>query len=128
VLKVVLPETLILGTVHVFIDSTAVCLIVCPVAVIDVAIYVDESSLAVGSVFSPFSRVLCTVRPCLLSESITEATFPLASIDSAGFELVRLPRLAWLIRIVEPFRDGFTCFFLREVLAASQLFGSQQGN
>ena len=118
-LKVVLPETLVLGTVHVLVDSAAVCLIICPVAIIDVAIYVDESSLAVGSVFSPFSRVLRTVRPCLLSEPITEATFPLASIDSAGFELVRLSRLARLVRIVEPFRDGFTSFFLREVLAAS---------
>jgi len=124
VLEVVLPHALILSTIDVFVDTTAVGFIICPVTIINVSIDMDESTLAVSSVFTPLTRVLGAVTPCLLAKTISESPLPLPSVDSSSLESVWWPLLARLIWIVEVPGHGLAGFLLREVLAATHLFGT----
>ena len=77
-LEIILPHALVLSTVHMLVDTTAICLVIGPVAVIDVAIHVDKSSLAMSSVLTPLTAVLGPIVPSLLAKAITEAALPLA--------------------------------------------------
>ena len=121
-LEVVLPHALILSTIDVFVDTAAVGFIVCPVAIINVSINMDESTFAVSSVFTPLTRVLGTITPRLLTETISNSSLPLPSVDGPSLESVWWPLLARLIWIVEVPRHGFAGFLLREILAATHLF------
>ena len=102
-LQIVFPKSLVLSTVDVLIDSTSISLVIGPVTIINISVNMDESTLTVCSVFSPFTGIFSTVWPGLLSKSVTEASFPLTSIDSTSFELVWWSLFAWLVRIVKPF-------------------------
>lgn len=126
VLQVVLPEALVLCPIHVLVDATAIGLVVGPVAVVDVAIDMDESAFAVGPILTPLTTVFGPVRPRLLTKSITEATLPLACVNSARLESVRRSLLALLIRIVDIFGDSFARLLLSEILAASHLLGFEE--
>ena len=118
-LKIILPESFILGAVDMLIDSTTISFVICPVAIINISVNMDESTFAVSSVLSPFSSIFSTVGPGLFSKSITESTFPLTSIDSTSFELVRWSLFTRLVGIVQSLRDGLTGFFLGEVFATA---------
>ena len=87
-LQIVLPLSFILSSIHVFVNSKAICLVICPEPIINVSVYVDESTFAVSSVLPPLSDVLGSVRPGLFSKTIPEASFPLACIDSSCAEFV----------------------------------------
>ena len=56
-LEIILPETLVLSSVHMLVDTPSIGFVVGPVAVIDVAIDVNESTFTVGSVLTPLAAV-----------------------------------------------------------------------
>jgi hypothetical protein len=58
-----------------------------------------ELTLSMGSVLTPFSFILGAIRPLLMSESITEASLPLSSVDSSTLERVGRSFLTALVRI-----------------------------
>ena len=107
------------------VNASAIGLIIGPVAVVDVAINVDKSTLPMGSVLSPLSTVLGSIGPRLLAKTVTEATLPLACVNGARLESVGGTRLTRLIRIVHILCNCLACLLLRKVLATTQLFGSQ---
>jgi formate-dependent nitrite reductase membrane component NrfD len=108
------------------VNSRPIRLVICPKAIVDVAVNMDKAALSMSPVLAPLSSVLGAIRPLLLAEAIPEASFPLSSVDSAGLELIRLSLLAWLVWIVQSFRHGLASFFNREVLARSKLLCFQQ--
>jgi len=84
----------------VFVDSTAIRLIVCPVAIVDISINVNETTFSMGSVLTPLTTVLGPVIPSLFAETITEATLPLACVDSTSLEGVVSALFSLLVWIV----------------------------
>ena len=108
------------------VDAATIGFVIGPVAVIDVAVNVDEAALAVRAVLSPLSRVLGTVIPGLLSKTISEAALPLACVDSARLESVGRTRLSLLVRVVKILGHSLASLLLREVLAAAELLGSEE--
>lgn len=127
-LQVVFPHSLVLRPIHMFVDTAAVRLVIGPVAVVNVAVHVDKSAFPVGSVLPPLATVFSSIVPGLLAKSISEASLPLACVDRTCLESVRRVGHTLLVGIVCVFGDGFSGFFLGEVLAATHLFGSQQGD
>ena len=108
--------------------SHTVGFIIGPVAIIDVTINMDESALAMGSVFSPLSSVFGLISPDLLAKAITEATLPLASVNSSRFKNVRRSLNPWLIRVIDVLGDRLACFLLRKILATAEHFCSDERN
>ena len=125
VLQVVLPHALVLGPIDMFVDTSAIGLIVGPVSIVDVAIDVDESTFTMSSVLTPLTRVFGSIVPSLLPEAVPEAPFPLTSVHSARLESIRSSLLALLIRIVYIASHSLSCLLLCEVLTAAHLFGSE---
>lgn len=118
-LQVVFPHALILGAVHMLVDTTSIGLVIGPVSVVNVAVDVDKSALAVSTVLTPLTTVLGTVGPGLLTEAVTESALPLACVDGTGLEGVGWSGFARLARVIQVLRNCFTGLFLSEVLAAS---------
>jgi hypothetical protein len=58
-----------------------------------------ELTLSMGSVLTPFSFILGAIRPLLMSESITEASFPLSSVDGSALKRIGRSFLTALVRI-----------------------------
>jgi hypothetical protein len=58
-----------------------------------------ELTLSMGSVLTPFSFILGAIRPLLMSESITEASFPLSCVDGSTLERVGRTFLTALVGI-----------------------------
>ena len=128
VLKVVLPLTLILGPVHVHVDTGSVGFVIGPETIIDVTVDMDELTLAMGTVLPPVTDVFGAIRRSLLAEAVSEAALPLPAIDSARGELVGVFADARLVRVVLVLSHCLAGLNLREVLAAAQLLGSEQGD
>jgi hypothetical protein len=122
VLKVIFPHAFVLSTINVLVDTSAVGLIVSPVAVINVSIYMNETTFTVSSVFTPFAAVLGSITPCLLAETVTESTLPLASVNCTSLESISWALLSRLIRVICVLGDCLTGFFLSEILAGAHLF------
>ena len=102
-----------------FVNTAAISLVIGPVAVIDVAVNVNKATLSVSSILTPFARVLSTIAPGLLAESVAETALPLAGVDGARLERVGRALLARLVCIVDALRDGLTGLLLGEILAAA---------
>ena len=66
-----------------FVNTTAIGLVIGPIAVIDITIDVDETAFAVSSVLSPLSAVFGSIIPGLLAKTIAETTLPLACVDGS---------------------------------------------
>ena len=62
-------------------------LIVDPVALVDVAVLVDEPALAVGLVESPVALVEGTVRPELAAAAVAERGLPGTGVHCTVWEL-----------------------------------------
>ena len=84
----------------------------------------DESAFAMGPVLPPLAGVLSPIIPRLLTEAVSEATFPLPSVDRTCLERVWWPLLALLIRIIHVPSHRLSSLFLSEVLAAAHLLCS----
>lgn len=78
----------------------------------------DELSLSMGFVVSPVTNILGSIRPDLLTMSITESTLPLSSILSLRGESVGLAGFTGSVGVPLA-SDGLNSLFLGEVLAAS---------
>ena len=126
VLQVVLPHAFVLSSIDMFVDTSAICLVVSPVAIIDVTVDMDESAFAVGPILTPLARVLGPVVPCLLTETVTEAALPLPGVYGTSLEGVRRSLLALLVWVVHVPRHRLTGLFLSEVLTAAHLLCSEQ--
>jgi len=101
--------------------------IVDPLPIVDVTVYVDELSLAVGPVVYPFADVFCPVGPILLPVAVAETALPRTFVCGAGRESVERAVFSLLIGI--PFyagSDGFPGLFLSEVLATANLIGPHE--
>jgi len=102
VLEVVSPLSFVHCSVHVVVDSVAICLVVDPGTVVNVSVNMDELSFSVGAIVFPLPFVLRTVRPALVSESIPESPDPLSIIGSSCFESVDGPLFSFGIWVVLP--------------------------
>jgi len=121
VLEIILPHSFVLSTIYVLVSTHAIGLVVGPVAIVDVTVNMNESSLAMGSVLPPLSCVGGLVCPNLLAKSISEASLPLTRVHSSSSEGVWGSLLSWLVWVVQILGDCLTGFLLCEVLAASEL-------
>ena len=99
-LQVIFPFSFILGTIHMLINSEAISFIVCPKTIINISIYMYESSFSMSSVFSPLPNIFCTIWPSLFSKAISEPTFPLSLVDSSCFKFVSWSLLSLLVRVI----------------------------
>jgi len=120
-LQIVLPFSFIHCAIYMLINPRTVCFVVRPEAIIDVSINVDELAFPMSAIFPPLSNVLGPVRPGLLAETITETTFPLASVNCPSFELVGRSLLPGLVGFVNAFRHRLPRFFLGEVFGRAHL-------
>ena len=82
------------------VHSKAISLIVGPSTFIDVAIGMKEFSFPRCMIIFPFTYILCTIRPYLLSKSIPKRTNPFTLIDSSRFKGIRTLGYSLLIRFV----------------------------
>ena len=83
-LLVFLPIALVASTFYVSIGTIAVCFIVKPLAIIDVAISMKKFALTACLVILPFPFIAGIVRPTHGASSVSEPTFPLTSIDRSS--------------------------------------------
>jgi len=101
------------------INATAVRFVVGPVAIVYIAVDVDKTAFSMSTIFPPFTAVLGSIIPSLLTKAITETTFPLARVNGTSLESVWRACLSLLIRVVSVFSYGFSSLLLRKVFAAS---------
>ena len=87
VLEIVLPFTLVPGTVLMDVDAIAVGLVVEPLALENVAVHVPEFSIAAGLVEPPVALVFGAVLPDLDAVSVLQVSEPLANICCAIFKM-----------------------------------------
>jgi hypothetical protein len=97
------------------IDPSSVGFVVCPLAFINISVDMAEFSDALSSVFSPVAHEPSTVRPGLLTPAVSEASFPLAAVDSPSFEDIRGPFFSFLVGIVHIFSHSFFALFISEI-------------
>lgn len=128
VLEIVLPHAFILSSVDVLVDTRTICLVVCPVTIIDITIYMGELSLTVSAILTPFSLIPGSIRPHLDAPAVSETAFPLSCIDRTCLELISWPVLTGLVGVVETLSHGLAGFFLSEVLAAAKLLSLEKRN
>jgi hypothetical protein len=112
----------------VLVDTRAIGLIVCPVAIINIAVHMDKFTLTMCSILTPLTSINSTVRPNLFAKPVTESTSPLAIIAGSRSKDVLWPILTCGIRIVNPLSHSLTGFLLREVLTGAELFGAKHSN
>jgi hypothetical protein len=124
-LEVVSPHSLILRSIDMLVDTKTIGFVVCPLAIINVAINVNELTFTMSSVFTPLSNVLGTVRPMLLALAVTETSLPFTVVDGTTLEAIRWAFLTTLVGI-EGFlrRNSLLALFISEVLAASNVLAS----
>ena len=124
-LQVVFPHTLVLGPIHVLVNTASVGLVVGPVAIVDITVDMNKTTFAMSTILSPFTAIPGPIVPRLLTEAVSEATFPLTGVNSARFKCIRRALLSLLIRAIQVLGNCLTGLFLCEILAASELLGSQ---
>ena len=73
------------------VKADAVCLVVDPVALVDVAVCVDQPAFSIRFILFPEARILCSVFPDLRSPSFSLIRFliPLAQIYGSIVKLHR---------------------------------------
>jgi len=86
-LQVVLPLSLVLRAILFHVDAIAVCLVIEPLALVDVAIDVPELSLTVSFVEAPMTLILGTILPDLHALTVLHVSKPLAGVGSAVLDL-----------------------------------------
>lgn len=70
-MEIVLPVPFVLGAIDVDVDTIAICLVVFPLALIDVAISMPELSASIGFVKAPLTLVFGAVGPDLNSWTVS---------------------------------------------------------
>jgi hypothetical protein len=103
------------------IDTVTIGFVIGPEAIINVPVYMNESTLSMSSVLSPFTDVFSTIWPGLFTLTISKTAFPFSYIHCSSFKLIRRPFLSLLIRIVLFLRNCFFTFFISEIFAASDM-------
>ena len=86
-LFVIFPVAFELSPIGVLVNTIAMGLVGLPVALVDIAVGVDETAFAVGLVVPPVAFKVRPVLPDLNASAVTLAIFPLALIDGPVFEL-----------------------------------------
>ena len=124
-LQVVFPHALVLGTIHVLVDTSAVGFVISPISIVDVAVDMNKTAFAMSTILSPLTAIPGPIVPRLLTEAVTEAAFPLTSVYCTRFECIWRTLLSLLVGTIQVLSNSLSGLFLREVLAASELLGSQ---
>ena len=124
-LQVVFPHALVLGTVHVLVDTAAVGFVVSPISIIDVAVNMNKTAFSMSTILSPLTAVLGPIIPRLLAEAVSETAFPLTGVYCTRFECIGRALLSLLVGTIQVLGNSLAGLFLREVLAAAELLGSQ---
>lgn len=70
------------------VDAVAMCLIVQPVALVDITVGVNETAFAVGLIIAPVALEIGAVLPDLDASAVALAIFPLALVNRSVFEFV----------------------------------------
>jgi hypothetical protein len=81
VLEVILPISLVLGSVDVDVDSVSISLVIFPFSFVDVSVSMPELSATIGLVLPPLTFVLCIIWPHLDSRSVTHFIQKVSLID-----------------------------------------------
>jgi len=79
-LKIILPQAVVLGPIHMIVGAFSVRLIVDPVTSVDIAVDMDKLALPVRSIVFPFTFVGSAICPNLLALSISETSSPLTLV------------------------------------------------
>ena len=124
-LQVVFPHALVLGTIHVLVDASAVGFVVGPISIVDITVDMNKTAFAMSTILSPLTAILGSIVPRLLTEAVTEPAFPLTSVYCTRFECIWRTLLSLLVGTIQVLSNSLSGLFLREVLAASKLLGSQ---
>jgi len=98
------------------IDTGTIGFIVCPIAIINVAVHVDKFTLTMRSILTPLTSINSTVWPNLFTEPVTESTSPLAIIAGTRCKNVLWPIFTGRIRIVDSLGHSLTGLLLCKVL------------
>ena len=114
-LLIVSPNAFVSGTSHVCVYAEAIGFVVDPLAVVYIAFGVDKFSLTTCLIVLPVTNVTRATRPLHLSMSMSQATLPLALVDSACF--VPVSSLLNRCVLVVLTTKCFVAFILLEVLA-----------
>ena len=114
-LLIFFPVAFVASALYVSIDTESVGLVVHPAAVVDIAICMEELSLSTRLIVLPITLISGIVNPNHVSISVTQATFPLAIVDSTCAICVHLARqlCVALVRSVE----CLFCFVRFEIFA-----------
>ena len=124
-LQVVFPHALVLGSVHMLVDTAAVGFVVSPISIVDVAVDMNKTTLSMSTILSPLTAVLGPIVPRLLTEAVTETAFPLTGVYCTRFKCIGSALLPLLIGTIQVLGNSLAGLFLRKVLATTELFGSQ---
>lgn len=108
-LQVILPDALILGSIHVTVRASTISFVKGPETFVDVTVSVHEFALAMSSVVFPLANIFCTIGPLLLSEPVSKTSFPLARVHSARSVSVGLSLDSWLVE--SKYFSLAQCFF-----------------
>jgi hypothetical protein len=87
VLFVVVPLARVGGAILVEVNSSALCLVIDPLAFVDVSPGLDQSPLSVGHILRPVPFVEGAIFPDLSSSAFAFAVLPLAVVDCSVIEL-----------------------------------------
>ena len=127
VLEVILPLTLVAGSIHVDVYAVSIGFIVNPVALVDVAVNMYEFTVPMRSVVAPLSFVAGAIGPHLCTITISKAADPLPLVCRPGLERINRPLLSLSLWIVLLLRHSLAGFFHCEVFAVSLLFKNYLG-
>lgn len=113
-LLIFLPIALIASTLNVGVDPIAVCFIVEPLAIIDVAVSMEKFPLTACLIVLPLTFISCIVCPNHGTSSVSQPSFPLASVDCSS--LIRVHFAFQRSIILEVTIECLLCFVTFEIL------------
>jgi hypothetical protein len=121
-LQVILPESLVLGSILMNIGSVTIGLVIAPLSIVDVSIGMHEFTLAVSLVIFPLTDILGAIRPSLRSVTMPLAAFPVTVVNCSGLE--DMPHLSVGFGAML----GFLVFSEGKVLVRAYLFALHEGD
>lgn len=80
-LQVILPNALVLSSIHMSVGPSSVRFIERPEAFVHVSVRMHKFAFPMGSVILPLADVFGSIGPLLLTIAVSEAPLPLAGVD-----------------------------------------------
>jgi hypothetical protein len=93
-LEIILPLSLIKGSILMLVNTIAASPIHVPFSIIDVSLCMNELALPTCSVKRPIAYVLCSIWPGHSTKAVSEVAEPLAFIDATCLILISRPKFS----------------------------------